>query len=65
MKYTLVFFGIATLIFMWFSLYVKEDYAGNWDFMDLAGMCYGRKKRITVDNTPHFGGIPNSSQVWM
>lgn len=65
MKYTLTVFAFATLIFIWFSLYVKEEYAGNWDFMDLPGMCCGRKKRITAENTPHFGGNPNSSQVWM
>lgn len=41
----------------------RETYAGNWDFMDLPDMC-GKKRRLTTEDVPHFGGEPNASEVW-
>jgi len=51
-------------------LYKKENWgAGNWDFMDLPDMCGGCKggcnrQEEVLENSPHFGGTPNNSQVW-
>lgn len=41
---------------------IREGYS-NWDFDDFSGLC-GKKKKMSEDNIPRFGGIPNQSQVW-
>lgn len=41
----------------------------NWDFDDFPRMCQCKLKEtneaLAFANTPHFGGTPNNSQVWM
>lgn len=43
----------------------KED----WDFDDFPDLCRRKlkkeEKELEFINTPHFGGTPNNSQVWM
>jgi hypothetical protein len=45
----------------------KEHY--GWDFDDFPDMCKKKLKKteeeLAFANTPHFGGTPNNSQVWM
>lgn len=57
-----------------FVLYIKhwqqEDWRyGRWDFDDFPMMCKRKLKQtdeaLQFANTPHFGGTPNNSQVWM
>lgn len=42
---------------------------GNWDFDDFPLLCKRKveetEKELQFANTPHFGGTPNNSQVWM
>lgn len=41
----------------------------NWDFDDFPCLCKRKLKEtneaLAFANTPHFGGTPNNSQVWM
>lgn len=41
----------------------------NWDFDDFPRMCKCKleetNEALAFANTPHFGGTPNNSQVWM
>lgn len=41
----------------------------NWDFTDFPRMCKCKleetNEALAFANTPHFGGTPNNSQVWM
>lgn len=41
----------------------------GWDFDDFPDMCKRKLKKteeeLAFANTPHFGGTPNNSQVWM
>lgn len=41
----------------------------NWDFDDFPTFCKRKLKEtdeaLAFANTPHFGGTPNNSQVWM
>jgi hypothetical protein len=41
----------------------------NWDFDDFPRMCKRKLEQtneaLAFANTPHFGGTPNNSQVWM
>ena len=41
----------------------------KWDFDDFPQMCKCKLKEsneaLAFANTPHFGGTPNNSQVWM
>lgn len=60
------FMVFLILVLVWRSMR-KEHY--GWDFDDFPDMCK-RKMKITEKalefaNTPHFGGTPNNSQVWM
>lgn len=41
----------------------------KWDFDDFPCMCKRKldetNEALAFANTPHFGGTPNNSQVWM
>lgn len=41
----------------------------NWDFDDFPDMCRRKlkkeEKELKYINTPHFGGVPSQSEVWM
>ena len=65
--FTSIFILVWILLMVWLFL-VKEGYE-NWDFMDLADYCGGRKRKPSppmnnVEFAPKFGGVPNQSQVW-
>jgi hypothetical protein len=63
---------MIVFIILWLILVVfaivgtrKEAYYANWDFMDLANSCGGRKRKPSEDDfVPRFGGIPNQGEVW-
>lgn len=65
MRWTIGIFVATCIIFIIIVMQCnnKEQYAGNWDFMDLADMC-GKKRRLSDEDIPHFGGQPNASEVW-
>lgn len=54
---------LFSLSLSWDSTYER------WDFDDFPDLCKRKMKRTEKDlewiNTPHFGGVPNDSQVWM
>lgn len=56
------------LILMALAVPLKEGYQ-KWDFDDFPCMCKRKLKEtneaLAFANTPHFGGTPNNSQVWM
>lgn len=59
--------AILLTVFCWLRLVSIESWA--WDFDDFPDMCKRKMKQTEKDlefaNTPHFGGTPNNSQVWM
>ena len=62
-------FLIVWLLFTTTTWQQEEWRHGNWDFDDFPYLCK-RKLKTTNEalefaNTPHFGGTPNNSQVWM
>lgn len=50
-------------------LFLLRDQKENWDFDDFPDLCKRKIKKMDEErafaNTPHFGGTPNNSQVWM
>lgn len=59
----LICFCVQLIIF-------KEKWQySNWDYDDMPAMCKCKLKKaneaLEFANTPHFGGTPNNSQVWM
>lgn len=50
-------------------LVLLRDQKENWDFDDFPDLCKRKIKKMDEErafaNTPHFGGTPNNSQVWM
>jgi len=66
--FTSIFILVWILLIVWLFLVRKEGYE-NWDFMDLADYCGGRKRKPSspmnnVEFAPKFGGVPNQSQIW-
>lgn len=65
-------FPLLMLVLLVFSLAVpqKENWQRrNWDFDDFPCLCKRKlqetNEALAFANTPHFGGTPNNSQVWM
>lgn len=58
---------LMTLCILWVVIgnFQKEE----WDFDDFPELCRRKIKKteeaLAFANTPHFGGTPNNSQVWM
>jgi hypothetical protein len=56
---------IVCILVLLYGNYQKE----NWDFDDFPDLCKRKIKKMDEErafaNTPHFGGTPNNSQVWM
>lgn len=62
-------FLIVLLLFTTTKWQQEEWRHGNWDFDDFPYLCKRKLKQtdeaLAFANTPHFGGTPNNSQVWM
>lgn len=54
---------------VWLTMCKEKWQYSNWDFDDMPAMCKRKLQRaneaMEFANTPHFGGTPNNSQVWM
>lgn len=65
MKKIILFLIISCIVVLVWGNLQKE----NWDFYDFPDMCKRKLKKSNEElefaNTPHFGGTPNNSQVWM
>lgn len=64
----MILVGVMVLILL--ILLLRKPWAEeNWDFDDFPDMCKRKLKKteeaLAFANTPHFGGTPNNSQVWM
>lgn len=66
----MILLGVMVVVLI--LLLLREPWAEeglNWDFDDFPDMCKRKMKKTEEDlafaNTPHFGGTPNNSQVWM
>ena len=63
-------FMIGLVCFFLALNFQKENWKyQNWDFDDFPHMCKCKleetNEALAFANTPHFGGTPNNSQVWM
>jgi hypothetical protein len=60
---------VAVLIVLVLVATMSRMCREEWDFDDFPEMCRRKLKKTEEDlafaNTPHFGGTPNNSQVWM
>ena len=62
---------VVIVYFMYIVFHTKKEEwrYQNWDFDDFPSMCRSKMRRdneeMLLANTPHFGGTPNNSQVWM
>ena len=70
-----ILFPTIMMFVLFYTMYVvlnqkHEDWKYQaWDFDDFPSMCRCKLKKTNEElafaNTPHFGGTPNNSQVWM
>lgn len=61
---------LGVMVLMVLILLLRKPWAEEkWDFDDFPEMCKRKMKKteeaLAFANTPHFGGTPNNSQVWM
>lgn len=60
---------VLIVLFVQKSTTVENWNYQNWDFDDFPSLCKRKLKEtdeeLAFANTPHFGGTPNNSQVWM
>lgn len=65
MKNLILFFMVVCILVLLWENIEKE----NWDYDDFPDLCKRKIKKMDEErafaNTPHFGGTPNNSQVWM
>ena len=68
-----IFFPLLMMVLLGSCLsmnFQKENWKyQRWDFDDFPCMCKRKleetNEALAFANTPHFGGTPNNSQVWM
>ena len=68
-----ILFPLVMMVFICLSLannFQRENLKyQKWDFDDFPRMCKCKleetNEALAFANTPHFGGTPNNSQVWM
>lgn len=73
MLFPRILFPLLMMVFVGLSLgmnFQKENWKyQKWDFDDFPCMCKRKldetNEALAFANTPHFGGTPNNSQVWM